>query len=54
MTKEEYKALVREQRDRLDTIYEIYETKEFTEIIGSIGGDTERIRVYRSGLVGCK
>lgn len=32
--------------DRLESIYEVYEGRDFVEVIGEIGGDVERHWIY--------
>jgi hypothetical protein len=44
-----FKEAVQEALDRYDYILETHKTKDFVEIIGSIGGDVERVRVYHDG-----
>ena len=50
----EYKKAIAEAKSRYDYIIDTYETRDFTEIIGSIGGDVERVRVYPDGRVCAK
>lgn len=35
-----------DELDYLEDIYEIYETPDFVEVIGAMGGDPMRMRVY--------
>ena len=51
---EEAKQVLAELQDRYDYIVEAYKTPDFIEIIGSIGGDIERRRVYPDGRVSAK
>lgn len=44
----------REYLDRYDYIIDRHDTKDFTEITGSIGGDVERVRIHNDGSVGAK
>lgn len=52
MTK--FEKALKEIIDRYDYILEQHKTKDFVEIVGSIGGDVERVRVYKDGSVGVK
>lgn len=51
---EKFRQALADTRSRYDYILEEHETREFVEIIGSIGGDVERVRVYRDGNVYAK
>lgn len=44
----------REYESRYDYIIDRHDTNDFTEIVGSIGGDVERVRIYNDGRVGAK
>lgn len=46
VTKAEDKAL-----ESLDYILETYETPDFVEIVGKMGGDTITYRVYDNGMI---
>ena len=46
VTKAEDKAL-----ESLDYILETYETPDFVEIVGKMGGDTITYRVYNNGMI---
>lgn len=50
----EYKKAIAQAEDRYDYLISVYECREFTEIVGSIGGDIERVRVYPDGRVYAK
>jgi len=54
MDRREFLELVAEKSSRYDYIIDTYECREFTEITGSIGGDIERMRIYKNGTVGIK
>lgn len=51
LSKEEFKKLVRSEKECLDVVYDTYNSPDFTEIIGATGGDPRRIRVYKDGTV---
>lgn len=53
MTKEQKKEL-KGLELRYDYILETHTTPDFVEIVGSIGGDIERCRVYKDGMVVAK
>ena len=36
-------------KERLDKIYDVYETPDFVEVSGRVGGDTVCYRVYFNG-----
>lgn len=50
----DFKTKLQEVIDRYDYIIERYDGKDFTEIVGSIGGDVEKVRVYKDGRVAAK
>ena len=49
-----FKQALNETRDRFEYILEEHETPYFTEVIGNIGGDVEKLRVYKDGSVSAK
>lgn len=49
-----YEETVKAYRERYDYIIETYVCDGFTEITGSIGGDVERVRIYKDGSIGVK
>lgn len=51
---DKYKEAIRNTMERYDYILETHRGCDFTEIIGSIGGDIERVRVYKDGTIGIK
>ena len=50
----EAKESINELFFRFDVIYKQSLTPDFYEIVGSVGGDVERYRVYEDGSVYCK
>lgn len=51
MTEKEFKKRVEEVKARFDKVFDVYETKKFTEVMGRYGGDCISFRVYRDGMV---
>lgn len=47
----DYEKAIERVKARYDYILDGYKTEEFTEIVGSIGGDIERVRIYPDGRV---
>ena len=54
MANKKYKQMIKQYRERYDWILEEYEIADFYEIIGCIGGDFEKVRIYPDGSVGMK
>ena len=50
MTKEKVKEIIYSNTP-LDSITDMYQTKEFTEVTGKAGGDTLTFRVYENGTI---
>ena len=50
MTKEKVKEIIYSNTP-LDSITDMYQTKEFTEVTGKAGGDTLTYRVYENGTI---
>lgn len=46
-----FESALRDTRDRFDYVLEEHKTPDFTEIVGSIGGDIITNRVYKDGSV---
>lgn len=51
MTKEQKKE-IEELELRYDYILETHTTPDFIEVVGSIGGDIEKCRIYKDGIMG--
>lgn len=52
MTDKEYKKFVKDGiRDYFDYPLEVYETPNFTEVIGTMGGDSRTFRFYKDGTI---